>query len=141
MPIGPKLEKLLGEIESECSTVWLRNSVAEVRAELAEEKAGERVVEVQQPVGGVVVHQRVWAGQNEVRFLAQDLAAIGLGAMGFYTIRRRPDPEPKVRPYSIRLPAGDRAVLCPCGRAHVDGASQCGMCGRVFEGEPRDLPE
>ncbi len=131
-PFLRDVERWAAEEQKEHSvrSYTLRLGVANMRRRLAKERAGERVFVVDSD-GDIIDEDGLLAGQV-------DFERLGVSE-GPYAFRRVEEPKAKVvRPYSIRLPAGDRAVLCLCGRAHVDGASRCGMCGVEF-GEPRDL--
>ena len=134
--MGKKLEELLefsegvgvASIDTEC----LQRAVAEVRQELAEEQAGERVL----TTGG-----RIFVG------------GCLLEANALYAFRRLPDPEPKARPWEKRFPipgstSVGRVWICPeqkCGWYHFIAEdhvppARCPMCKVPF-GEPRDLSE
>jgi len=112
------------------------------------ESEAKRLVQVGELLHeGVIEHQNVWdlTTRRMVKFLANDLAAIGMGESGWYAVRRLveppAEPEPDRTAERVVWPAGRRHMLNPqvncswCGTATRLEAQVCLGCRAVFTGD------
>lgn len=114
------------------------------------ESEAKRLVQVGESLHeGVIEHQNVWdlTTRRMVKFLANDLAAIGMGESGWYAVCRlleppaEPKPEPDRTAERLVWPAGRRHMLNPqvncswCGTATRLEAQVCLGCRAVFTGD------